>query len=336
MFSTFKIPLEQLDMQLGEVSNFIDNIRSHNLSRSTVSYNAVIISIYGCYENYVNLLVEELICQISDNSSDHTEIPTDMRITNINRSSEFLIAGQRYRNFNLEKDDVINNIYTGKITNKLLLKHSGNLSITVLSDYMKSLGIKDVAQSIKNSKEYQQYFSEKKMISVQEAKSYLNNLRIETAFALLDDIISQRNTIAHSWKSDDKVDYSIIKDEWIEFIQIICKCLNNTVIQFYSEWLITHNKLFSPLKHKVYGSSVVGFSDVISHWNGNNKTIIVELNGKIHISKVLNVQTHNNYQVSMKFEGPSLNKDKSDNYSFYFDKSFLEAHTSLSDESFIS
>ena len=336
MLNTFKIPLEQLDAQLNEISNFIDSIRSHNISRSTVSYNAVIISLYGCYENYVNLLLEEFIRQISDNSSDYTEIPTDMKITNIHLSSDYLNSKKRYKNFNLQDEDVINNVYSGKITNKLLLKHGGNLSITVLSEYMKSLGVKNVAQFIKNSGEYHQYYSEKQTISVEDAKSLLSKLDNNTAFALLDDIILQRNTIAHSWKSDDKVDYLIIKEEWIKFIQIFCKCLYNIVVQFYSEWLVKHNKLFCPLKHQVYGSSVVGFFDVIPHWNEKNEAILIKSNDKIHIGKILNVKIHKNHQASMEIEGHSLNKENSDNYSFYFDKTFLEAYTSLSDESSIS
>lgn len=332
MLNTFKIPLEQLDAQLNEISCFIDSIRSLNISRSTVSYNAVIISLYGCYENYVNLLVEELIRQISDNSSNYTEIPTDMKITNINLSSDFLNAKQRYKNFNLQDEDVINNIYSGKITNKLLLKHGGNLSITVLSDYMKSLGIKNVAQSIKNSEEYHQYYSEKKMISVEDAKSLLSMLDNNTAFTMLDDIISQRNAIAHSWKSDDKVDYSIIKDEWIKYVQILCKCLYNIVLQFYSEWLVNHSKLFCPSKYQIYGSSTIGFFDVIPHWTGNNETILVKSNSKIHIGKILDIKIYENHQASMKIEGYSLNKEKSGSYLFYFDKTFIEEYTGSYEE----
>lgn len=327
MLSTFKLPLEQLITQLNEISCFIDSIISSEISRSTVSYNAVIISLYGCYENYVNLLIEELILQISDNSSNYTEIPTDMKISNINLSSDFLNAKQRYKNFDLQDEDVINNIYSGKITNKLLLKHGGNLSIPVLSDYLKSLGIKNVIQSIQNDHEFIQYYSVIKMISFEKAEDYLHNNKTDTTFNILGELISQRNAIAHSWKSDDKIDYSIIKDEWIKFIQIFCKCLYNVVIQFYSEWLVQHNKLFCPLKFQIYGSSIVGFFDVIPHWSRNNEAILVKLNDKIHICKILNVEIHEKHQASMKIEGHSLNKGKSDNYSFYFDKAFLEEYT---------
>ena len=327
MLNSFKISLKQLDAQLNEIVNFIDSINSSVISRSTVSYNAVIISLYGCYENYVNSLIGELIHQISDSSSDYNEIPTDMIIRNLNLSSDFLNAPQRYKNFDLQNEDVINNIYSGRITNKLLLKHGGNLSITVLSDYMKNLGIKNVAQSIKNSDDYHKYYSEKNMISVENAKTYLNELDNNTVFTSLDDIISQRNAIAHSWKSDEKVDYLIIKDEWIKFIKIFCKCLYNIVIQFYSEWLVKHNKLFCPLKFQIYGSSIVGFFDVIPHWNGNKETILIKSNDKIHVGKIMNVKIFESHKASMEIEGCSLQKEKTDNYSFYFDKAFLEGCT---------
>lgn len=333
MLNTFETPLKQLNMQLKEISNFIDSIRLSEISRSTVSYNAVIISLYGCYENYVNSLVEELISQISDNSSDYTEIPTDMKISNIHLSSDYLNSKQRYKNFNLKDEDVINNIYSGKMTNKLLLKHGGNLSINVLSDYLKNLGIKRVADSIKNSDEFYQYYSNIKMISIKDAKSYLQKIDNDTVFNLLGDIILQRNAIAHSWKSDDKVDYTIIKDEWIKFIQVFCKCLYNIVVLFYSEWLVKHNKLFCPVKFQIISSSLVGFYDVIPHCNENIEAIIIKSNDKICVGKILNVEIHENHQASMKIEGCSLNKEKAEKYSFYFDKTFLEEYTSVSKKS---
>lgn len=333
MLRSFETPLMQLNVQLNEISNFIDSIRSSEISRSTVSYNAVIISLYGCYENYVNSLVKELVSQISDNSSDYTEIPTDMKISNIHLSSDYLNSKQRYKNFNLTNEDVINNIYSGKMTNKLLLKHSGNLSINVLSEYLKNLGIKNVAQSIKNSDEFYQYYSDIKMISIEEAKSYLKKIDTDTAFNLLGDIILQRNAIAHSWKSDDKVDYPIIKDEWIKFIQVFGKCLYNIVVLFYSEWLVKHNKLLCPIKFQIFSSSLVGFYDVIPHCNRNNEAIIIKSNNKICVGKILNVKIHENHQVSIKIDGYSLNKEKAENYSFYFDKTFLEEYKSVSKQS---
>ena len=282
MLNTFKTVLEQLDIQLNEISYFIDRISADPISRSTVSYNAVIISLYGCYENCMSLLAEELIRQISDNSSSYTEIPTDMKIRNINLSADFLNAQQRYKGFHLEKSDVINNIYSGKITNKLLLKHGGNLSITVLSDYLNSLGIKNVVQSILNDSKFIQYYSESRMISLTTAKEYLHKNNDNTYLYYLDEIISQRNTIAHSWKSDDKIDYTIIKNEWIKFIRVFCECIYNIVVMYYSEWLVKHNKLFQPLNFEIYGSSVIGFYNVIP--NNTNDTILIK---KIILMKII-------------------------------------------------
>ena len=335
MLNSFTLSLKQLNSQLDEISNFIDKIdeiRISEISRSTVSYNAVIISLYGCYENFVDLLVSELVRQISDKSTDYTEIPTDMRIKNINLSSEFLNAKQRYKNFNLKDEDVINNIYSGKITNKLLLKHGGNLSISVLSEYLNSLGIKNVVQFVQNNPKFIQYYSEMKMISLEIAKEYLHKNDTNTTFNLLDELIAQRNTIAHSWKSDNKIDYKIIKDEWIKFVKVFCECLYEAIVLFYSEWLVKHNKLFCPLKFKIYGSSVVGFYDVIPHCSGQNGMVLIKSNEKTHICQVVNVNIHQNHQASMKIEGYSLNKDEPEKYSFYFEKAFLKEYISANEE----
>ena len=329
MLDTFKIPLEQLNIQLNEISCFIDSTSAYSISRSTVSYNAVIISLYGCYENFVNSLSEELICQISDNSNDYTEIPTDMKISNITLSAEFLNAKQRYQNYNLKSEAVINNIYLGKITNQLLLKHGGNLSISVLSEYLKSLGIKNTRQLIINDPIFIQYYSEIKMIPLEKAEDYLHRNDIDTTFYILEEIISQRNTIAHSWKSDNKIDYTIIKDEWIKFIQVFCKCLYNIVVMYYAKWLVKYNKLFCPLNFEIYGSSTIGVYDVIQNQNKNTDMIIIKIGDKIHIGKIINVERHDDDKASMKIEGCNLKKEKYENYSFYFDKNFLKEYISV-------
>lgn len=323
MLDSFKTPYQKLSQNLDEISEFIDSVLTSKISRSTVSYNAVIISIYGCYENFVNSLVEELLMQISSHSDKHTDIPTDMKIRNIHLSSDYLNSKQRYKNFRLNEEEVINNIYTGRITNKLLLKHSGNLSATAIDEYFKNLGIKNVTQSIKNCNEFCQYYSNIKTLPIKEAKSYLNKIDTKTTFSLLDDIIIQRNAIAHSWKSDDKVDYNIIKDEWIIYIRVFCKCLFNIVVEYYSEWLVNHNKLLCLSNFQIYGSSIIGFYGVIPHYNNTNETAIVKLNEKIHICDIKNVMIYEDHKASMEIVGYHLDKAKSDKYSFYFDKEFI-------------
>ena len=165
MIETFDTSLYQLDKRLQLIGDYIDTFYppkdevTKMLFRSPLSYNAVIISLYSCYESFVDDILFEYINQIANRSTSFAEIPTDIIINNLKLSSEFLNSQQRFKNFRLTKEDVINNIYSGKVTNKLLLKHGGNLSFNILSEYLKNLGITELENKIKKSQLYINYYN---------------------------------------------------------------------------------------------------------------------------------------------------------------------------------
>lgn len=334
MINTFDASLYQLDKRLQFIRDYIDTFYppkdevTQALFRSSLSYTAVIISLYSCYENFVDDILSEYINQIADKSTSFSELPTDIKINNLNLSSEFLNAEQRFRNFGLTKEEVINNIYSGKVTNKLLLKHGGNLSFNILSEYLKKIGITELENKIKKSQLYINYYSEKNEIDKKTAEDYLKNESSETVFHILNDLISQRNSIAHSWKNDDKIGFEIIKNEWIAFIKTFCNCLHEIVIKCYVKWLVGNNKLFNPKKFEIYGSSVIGFHDIILNWKQND-LVIVNTKSNLYICKILSAQIHHESKATIKIEGCNLDKNNPEKYNFYFSESCAKPSTKI-------
>lgn len=334
MFKSFELPLVQLKERLQSIMEYINTIYppkdviSSSLVRSQLSYNAIIISLYGCYESFVDDILYIFIEQITNQSNSYLELPTEIKTNNLKLSSEFLNSEQRFKNFGLKKEEIIENIYSGKVTKKLLLKHSGNLSFNNLADYFGSLGVTDLANKIKKSQLFIQYYSESKAIDHKSAENYLKVTSSDIVFNILSDLILQRNSIAHSWKSDEKIDFEIIGNEWLKFIEAFCECLQEIIIYHYAKWLVSNNKLFQPSKFEVFGSSIVGFYGIRLLWHENDKIIIKTSTG-LKICNIDSAKIHKNSQASLKISGCKLNKEHSDKYQFYLSKSYTSVPTSI-------
>lgn len=322
MIRAFDTSIEQLDERLELIEKYIDSLyppkdaTTNTLFRSPLSYNAVIISLYSSYENFVDDILYEYINQIADRAISADELPTDIKTNNLKLSAEFLNSEQRFKNFSLDREEVINNIYSGKITNKILLKHGGNLSFRILSEHFKSLGIADLGNRIKKSRIYIDFYAKIKYIDPKSAEDYLSSADTETVFTTLNSLISQRNNIAHSWKSDDKVDFEIVRNEWIPFIKNLCRCLHEIVIINYIKWLLHYNKLFLLENFEIFGSSIVGFYGCKVDLNLTDK-MVLKSDSNIRVFEIESIQHHNENDVSIKLANSNLKKEKSMQYSFY-------------------
>lgn len=338
MFKSFELPIIKLKERLQLIREYIDAIYppkediTSKLSRSQLSYNAIIISIYGCYESFVDDILYTYIDQIVNQSETFLELPTEIITNNLKLSYEFINSEQRFKNYRLKKEDVIENIYSGKITKKLLLKHSGNLSFNNLSDYFVSLGLTELANKIKKNQLFIKYFSESQRIDLKSAIAHLKSASPNTLFNILSDLISQRNSIAHTWESDEKVDFEIIRNDWLTFIETFCECLQEIIIQHYAKWLVSYNKLFTPNDFIIFGSSTVGFNNTKIIWHPNDKVIIKSSN-ELKVCTIDSAKIHSNSQVSIKINGCKLDKKQPDKYHFYFSKSLASNASTLLSES---
>ena len=149
---------------------------------------------------------------------------------------------------------------------------------------------------------------------------------------ILSDLISQRNSIAHTWESDEKVDFEIIRNDWLTFIETFCECLQEIIIQHYAKWLVSYNKLFTPNDFIIFGSSTVGFNNTKIIWHPNDKVIIKSSN-ELKVCTIDSAKIHSNSQVSIKINGCKLDKNQPDKYHFYFSKSLASNASTLLSES---
>lgn len=322
MINTFNSTLEKLKERTQKIKEYVDMLTSQKdkntqkLFLSPLSYNAVIISLYSCYENYIDDILSEYINQVLNRSNGHDEIPLKIKIFNLTLSADFLNSEQRFKNLNLNREDVINNIYSGKVTNNLLLKHAGNLSYSVLSEYLNNFEITGIGNKIKETSCFIEYYASQKDISIEKAEDLLRKTDLNNVFSCLEQLISQRNIIAHSWKSDDRVGYEIIRDVWIPFIDSFCGSIHKVIITNYAEWLVKNNKLLKAANYQIYGSSVVGFKELELDIKKGDSIIVYR--NKCIVCKINDVRKVDGTSFSIEIEGIKLKIDKEEQYTFYF------------------
>ena len=195
-----------------------------------VMYNAVIISIYGCYEAYVDKLASMLLDFWVENASNYEQITETIRNKHIQKSGEFLSNPQRYQNMGITEQIVIKNLDMCLLNKKLfvlnkelILSHSGNLNSTQLMQFLAELGLKECRTRIINSFQYIEYISKKYELSTEEAKKIIHNRNNDDNFLFkeLTQLVEQRNRVAHGWNVDERLSKEYLLDNLIPFMKML-------------------------------------------------------------------------------------------------------------------
>lgn len=221
-----------------DISEYLDFIRS--LGNSPLSYNAIIISLYGCFENYVDKLLGAYLEILTESMSTYEELPDKLREKYRNKFGEFLSNPQRFNNIDSDFADEIVKYYkllqsdlVGTINKNIALSHTGNLHAEDVFLLMKQLGIKDVKERIMDSHVFKKYHIGNGMDEVEFDEKRAR--KTEDFFSPLEQLITQRNSVAHSWNVEDRITLRDIKNSIIPFVKLLCNgilriCLAGTYL----------------------------------------------------------------------------------------------------------
>lgn len=131
-----------------------------------IQYNAVIISIYGCFEQYIDNVFNEYCLAIYGVIDNYDNLPEKMKEKHIKKLGDFLSNPQRYKNCELTDKQAVknavaafNNPKEGFGNNqKLILSHGSNLKIEQILELANDLGIKNFENSIVSNYLFKSYF----------------------------------------------------------------------------------------------------------------------------------------------------------------------------------
>lgn len=234
------------------------------VSSTPIQYNAVIISIYGCFEQYIDNIFECYCSNLCEVTTMLKELPTTLRDKQIKKLGDFLTNPQRYKNYELTPEDAIRNAYIsyenpkdGLQKNKnLLLTHGGNLGINQISDLARDFGVNNLIPRIVSHFIFKNYFVEK---GIHSEETYGRTISGDpkSLFEELDSLVSERNNVAHGWV-ETRYNFAIIKEKWLNYLRCLAHVLQEILWCSFAEFVYKSKKLYCLGKPiKVYDKHIV-------------------------------------------------------------------------------
>jgi len=234
---------QELDNRLNMIKEFLDFVneqRENKIFRTPIIYNAAIISIYGCFENYIDDLFNEYLDEIYKLSEKYEELPQKIKDKHIVKTGEFITNPNRYQNYDLSVEEAIfnlcnsiNNTENAELNKNLILSHGGNLKIDVIIKLMEELGIESAMDRIIFNDDFLDYYCNTYEVGKNSAKKRINERKKDDKAELFGEwqtLVEQRNSVAHSWVVEERISYSSINSAIIPFVKLLGKVILNVIL----------------------------------------------------------------------------------------------------------
>ena len=311
-----------------ELISSIENVETteliqhfHTVMKTPVAYNAVIISLYGCFEDYIDKLANSLLEFWEEKSERYNDIPEKIRNKHINKSGEFLSNPQRFKNYELKEADIIRNLYDClgesdkyRLSKELLVSHGGNLNIGQLTDLFIDLGINNCQENIIKNDKFIEFIAYKHELPNEKAIELINNKQKEAVSNLFEELnllIEQRNKVAHGWCVDARLSFEILEDNIIPFIEMIGKVIADIFEEEFVDVLYKTNRL-----HEfdeaicVYDNNILCINSKNANLkkngyifvNNGKRFIALEIMEIQHNKKSMDEITKNNVDIGIKVD----------------------------------
>ena len=211
-----------------ETSEYINFLKS--LSGSQIIYNAVIISLYGCYENYIDNLLGVYLDILLENTSAYDQLPGRLQNKYRAKFGEYLTNPQRFNKIDLDLSKEVSNYnellqsnMSGSMSKKFAIAHSGNLHVQEIFELINILGIENSKDKVLDSYMFKKFHLENGMDELEFNTKRARNK--EDFFLPIETLVEQRNSVAHSWNVEDRITFREINDGIIPFLRMICTCV---------------------------------------------------------------------------------------------------------------
>ena len=258
-----------IKMQEKEITNPKALELVKDVTHSSVPYNAMIISLYGSIELFIDEIAESYIEKLYKMVEKYPELPKKMREKHETTSGEYLSNPGRFNNYDITIEEVVCNLNdclqgkeNAKVNMKILLKHGGNLRSEQIFKFFTELGVENIrARFLQNEITIDSY-SKQKGFTFDDARTRLASQNKEensiNYFEELDNLVEQRNQVAHSGKVDEKKSIDYIKENTVPFLLLFGKVISDILINDLLNLLIEKNKLqeFQTIKN-VFRNNVI-------------------------------------------------------------------------------
>ena len=214
-----KIESSNRDIETKSLKEFCEHIHSFGTDKKIFEYKAIVISLYGILEKYINNWVQEHIELLPHLAKKYDDLPEKIRKNHFDLSIRLisLVSENRHSKYeHLRKEDILINLssclessFPYTLNGEAFTPFSGNLKHQKIVDAFNNLDI-DLQRSLKTS-------SELKVLWVEEYSNNIEN-RGSELFSIIDDLVARRNDISHGVNIDDILNITRFS-EYIEFLE---------------------------------------------------------------------------------------------------------------------
>ena len=268
---------------------------------SQIVNSAIIISLYGCYENYVFNLLKIFLDLITESNKNYYQLPKALQTKYREVIGTYLSNPQRFKNRDFQYETEIekyNNMLHSKFQNSVnpvfALSHSGNLHMDEVFGLMKNLGIEDPRTKLFDEPIFKHFHISNGMM---ESEYSIKRARETTDLCSpIELLIQQRNTVAHNWDNPDRLALEEIENNIIPFVDLTFDCLCRICIResfglSKAERIVLRKK--TPIK--VYNKKIICFNNQNNPISVGNYILLSTYKDpeKIKVLKILNIEVNN-------------------------------------------
>lgn len=302
-------------LDLRDLIGFIESIKeeipkessNYTYCKSTVKrkydYNAIIISLYGLIEYYIEQLCYSYIESIEKDINLYSSLDKTFAENHFNLSIQLInkiINNKHIKYSKLDKDKIIknlNNCLLGKpnytLNKEAFTINTGNLKHSKICEIFNSMNI-NLNEKLKEFKEF--------------------NHNTENTYNSIDEIVRRRNEIAHG-----NAENLLSPSEITPFLDFTEKYIQSTYVILMNEFETNLNlfkkNIFGQQIHidQIFRGNIIGISGGSKYNFKNGDTILIERDDKsLFSSIIIDIKKHPNTDVSIK-----INKNIKNNHKFY-------------------
>ena len=212
-----------------EQQNLLNYVQSS--SGKTIQYNAVIISLYGCFENYIDTVFSRYLDFVFSGVSEYDNLPKKIKEKYTSKLSEYLTAPNRFYGIDIPTvkllDDylkVLNSNFSETVNKTFLLMHSGNLRLEQLNTFMVEMGIQNPKSKIYSNTLMKSFHMD--VLGYDEADYTLKVSRDSQDLSMyLDKLVDQRNSVAHGWVESNRISIYDFNTYLIPYMKVLAEVL---------------------------------------------------------------------------------------------------------------
>lgn len=188
------------------------------MTKRTLDYNTVIISLYGYLESFIEGLIKNYLVSVCRLVPNYSDLPEKIRDTHFGLSADLIrnLVLPKYQNLTT-REDIVKNLYSCietpeayRLNPDAYTHHTSNFRFETIEKCFGTVGVDSLTAKIKNHGVFQAY--------LRKAKPDILQIRPESAFGIINDLADRRNEVGHGAGSEI-LSHDILR-EYIAFLRL--------------------------------------------------------------------------------------------------------------------